>query len=295
MDKRRVSARVRRNRTIAVLILVAIALIVAGIIGLVQRDDDSEPADSATSSAAPGGPEASTPPSTAPSESSTPSAPPSEPAAPVETSEPADDGFDKTLHSTDDPSSIWVVSNKARPLDPIDYAPSDLVYPDLPNVNGQPVRAVMVDALEQLFDSAHDAGFDLAIQSAYRSYGTQKSIYDRLVAANGRAAADSDTARPGHSEHQTGLTVDLATIPADCTLQQCFGDTAAGQWLAKNAWKYGFLLRYPADKEQITGYIYEPWHFRYIGTKLAEEMHREGVTTLEEFFDLPGGTEYSDD
>jgi D-alanyl-D-alanine carboxypeptidase len=81
-------------------------------------------------------------------------------------------------------------------------------------------------------------------------------------------------------------------VPANCSLDACFGTTPQGQWLAANAWRFGFLLRYPADKVDVTGYTYEPWHFRYIGVDLATEMHNTGVTTLEEFFGVPGGTVY---
>lgn len=201
--------------------------------------------------------------------------------------------FDRHAHSIDDPSSIWVVVNKSRPLNPKDYEPDDIVYPDVRYVNRQGIREVAADALVQLFDAAEsEAGVSLAVQSAYRPYDMQKAIYDDEAAANGVAAADRDTARPGYSEHQTGLTADISAPSEGCTLQACFGETDAGTWLAQNAWRFGFILRYPPDKEQVTGYVYEPWHFRYVGPELAKELHDTGVTTLEEFFDVPGGTEY---
>ncbi len=99
---------------------------------------------------------------------------------------------------------------------------------------------------------------------------------------------------PGYSEHQTGLAVDLAPVPAQgCNLEICFGSMPQGKWLAANCWQYGFLLRYPADKVAVTGYQYEPWHFRYIGIPLATEMHNEGVETMEEFFGLPAAPNYA--
>ena len=211
-----------------------------------------------------------------------------------QTSEPeADPVFDRQAHSIDDPMSIWVVGNKLRPLTPIDFEPSDLVATEgVANDNGQPLREVAARATEQLIAGARDAGFDVRIISAYRTYGLQVELYNSYIARDGQEAADTYSARPGHSEHQTGLTVDLDDYGA-CYLASCFGDTPAGQWLAANAVSYGFIERYPADKEQVTGFMPEPWHFRYVGTELANEMQRTGVTTLEEFFGLPAAPDYA--
>lgn len=196
-------------------------------------------------------------------------------------------------NSIDDPASIWVVVNKSRPLNPIDYAPSDLVVPPVPDVNDQPVRQVVAGPLAAMFQAAQaEAGLSLTLQSGYRSYGVQSNVYANDLDAHGQAYADTDTARPGHSEHQTGLAVDISAASGDCSLQQCFGQTPDGQWLATNAWRFGFLLRYPADKVPVTGFEYEPWHFRYIGVPLATELHNTGVQTLEEYFHVPGGTTY---
>ncbi|MEO8907514.1 MAG: M15 family metallopeptidase [Microbacteriaceae bacterium] len=203
------------------------------------------------------------------------------------------DSFDKAAHSLDDPASIWVVVNKSRALNPKSYVPADLEYPDVPYVNHQPLRQEAATALVALFNAAHsDAGLGMSVQSGYRSYDTQVSVYNEDVAAHGVAYADTDTARPGTSEHQTGLAVDISAVPASCSLDACFGTTPQGEWLATNAWRFGFLLRYPADKVPVTGYTYEPWHFRYIGTALSTQMHNTGFTTLEEFFGVPGGTVY---
>lgn len=200
--------------------------------------------------------------------------------------------FDSSAHSIVDPASIWVVVNKSRALSPVGYVPQHLVLPDVPNVNGQPMRSEVAAAITVMFSAGRKAGLGFSVQSAYRSYRTQVAVYDEDVAEHGRAFADTDTARPGHSEHQTGLAVDISAVPADCSLAACFGTTRQGEWLAANAWRFGFLLRYPADKVAVTGFTYEPWHFRYIGTALAAEMHRRHVTTLEEFFGVPGGTTY---
>ncbi|NEN05627.1 M15 family metallopeptidase [Diaminobutyricibacter tongyongensis] len=228
-------------------------------------------------------------PSTVPSSGST--VGPSEPReAPTPAAPPA---FDKTARSVDDPASIWVVVNKPRALNPITFVPTDLVYPSVRYVNRQPMRREAADALVAMLAAARaQSGLEFAVQSAYRSFQTQTAVYNDDVARNGRAYADTDTARPGHSEHQTGLAIDLSASPANCSLAACLGSTPHGQWLAANAWRFGFLLRYPADKVPVTGFTYEPWHFRYIGTELAAELHRSGVKTLEEFFGLPGGTVY---
>ncbi|HSW74562.1 MAG TPA: M15 family metallopeptidase, partial [Candidatus Saccharimonadales bacterium] len=114
------------------------------------------------------------------------------------------------------------------------------------------------------------------------------------VAAQGKSVADSQSARPGYSEHQTGLAADLGgTSDPSCNVADCFADTVEGKWLAANAYKYGFLIRYPADKVNVTGYIYEPWHIRYIGASLSTEMHKSHIETLEEFFGLPAAPSYT--
>ncbi|MFF2050605.1 M15 family metallopeptidase [Leifsonia sp. NPDC058194] len=206
---------------------------------------------------------------------------------------PAAVGFDATAHSFDDPASSWVVVNKPRALQPLAFTPPELVYPDVSYVNRQPMRPEVADALVAMFHAGtQEAGLGFSVQSAYRSFDSQTRVYDDDVARNGQAYADTDTARPGHSEHQTGLAVDISAVPARCSLAACFADTPQGQWLAANAWRFGFLLRYPADKVAVTGFTFEPWHFRFVGVPLATQMHATGVTTLEEFFHCAGGAEY---
>ncbi|WP_223693500.1 M15 family metallopeptidase [Leifsonia poae] len=209
---------------------------------------------------------------------------------PAHEAPPAAVGFDLAAFSTDDPASPWVVVNKARPVTPNGYEPADLVYPDVPNINHQPMRQETATALVAMFAAGKaEANLDFSVLSAYRSFSSQRRIYNADIAAHGLAYADAYTARPGRSEHQTGFAVDIGAVPAACSLAACFGDTPQGRWLAANAWRFGFLLRYPADKVAVTGYAAEPWHFRYIGLRLATRLHAVGVTTLEEFFGLPGG------
>jgi D-alanyl-D-alanine carboxypeptidase len=126
--------------------------------------------------------------------------------------------------------------------------------------------------------------------SGYRSYGTQVSTYGSIAKGYGATYADTVSAHPGYSEHQTGWAVDIGT--GSCHVADCFADTPGGQWAQANAYKYGFILRYPASLTNVTGYSNEAWHFRYVGPLLAGAMHDQKVQTLEQFFDTPGGTAY---
>lgn len=192
-----------------------------------------------------------------------------------------------------DPRRVWVMVNKQNPLAPLDYAPDDLVWPDVRNVNGQPLRAMAAAALEELIAAARDEGAgEIAMLSGYRPYGMQVSIYGSFVRARGEAGADLISARPGHSEHQTGLTADLVACGGGCGSLEDFGATSQGQWVRDNAWRFGFITRYEEGRTEITGYSPEPWHQRYIGVELAALYHAEGVTTLEEFFGYPGAPGY---
>jgi D-alanyl-D-alanine carboxypeptidase len=154
------------------------------------------------------------------------------------------------------------------------------------------VQQAAATALEAMFSAASADGVELRLDSGYRSYTEQTSLYNYYVNVQGQATADEQSARPGHSEHQTGLAVDIGNADATCSVQQCFADTPGGKWLAANAYKYGFLLRYTDAKTAITGFAGEPWHFRYIGKQLAEEMRRKNILTLEEYFKLPAAPDY---
>lgn len=195
--------------------------------------------------------------------------------------------FDKSRYSTTDPTSPWIVVNKQHPLNPISYAP-----PDLTSVgNGQYMRAEAAQALKAMLAGASTAGYTVTAASGYRSYDTQVSVYNSEVKNYGQATADSESARPGYSEHQTGWAVDLASD--GCSITDCFGTTPGGKWVSANAYKYGFLLRYTPDNTTITGYRSEAWHYRYIGVYLSTELHNENVTTLEQFFNISGGPNYN--
>jgi D-alanyl-D-alanine carboxypeptidase len=206
--------------------------------------------------------------------------------------------FNKSQFSLTDPASIWVVVNKHRPLDPKNYAPSDLVTPNVPkrsNITSdeRQMRKIAANALEQMVAAAKTDNINLNLQSGYRSYDFQVTLYNRYVQQQGQASADSQSARPGFSEHQTGLAADLGgTTRPGCNVESCYADTAEGKWLAEHAYEYGFIIRYPAGKTSVTGYVAEPWHIRYVGVELAREMHLKGVQTLEELFGLEAAPDY---
>ena len=145
--------------------------------------------------------------------------------------------------------------------------------------------AIAADALEKMFRAAEKKKIILYGVSGYRSYVRQKQIYDQNVTRRGRAATDSVSARPGSSEHQTGLTMDISAASVGLQLDQRFGSTREGRFVAKNAHKYGFIVRYPAGKSKITGYTYEPWHIRYVGVITATYLYKNNLT-LEEYYGL---------
>lgn len=199
--------------------------------------------------------------------------------------------FDKAQFSLTDPASPWLVVNKQRPLSPKNYVPTSLVAPNITLKGAATSEAMQLTpetaaALEKLDADAKAAGLALTLVSGYRSYNSQKTIYESEVKGFGQEIADKESARPGHSEHQTGLAADVTGANKKCEIKECFADTTEGAWLAANAYKYGFIIRYAKDKTDVTGYVYEPWHLRYVGTTLSEEMHRTGIETLEEFFEL---------
>lgn len=190
-------------------------------------------------------------------------------------------------------TSDWVIVNKRNHLHSVTYVPSDLVSVPVPHVYAPKLRKKASAAVVTMFAAyAKQTGKSMQSQSAYRSYSAQKSVYNGFVSRIGKKKADLTSARPGYSEHQSGLSIDISARPAKCTLAACFADTSQGKWLAKNAWKYGFVLRYPKGKTSVTGYEFEPWHYRYVNKGLAAEMHRTGTRTLEEFFGLPKAPSY---
>lgn len=155
----------------------------------------------------------------------------------------------------------------------------------LPSIYNPGTDDEAYNALDEMQTAAAQEGLILYVLSGFRDYDTQASIYNRYVSNDGKANADRYSARPGHSEHQTGLAFDLNS------LEESFADTREGKWLAANAHKYGFIIRYPKGKEHITGYMYEPWHVRYLGKDIATKVYNSGLT-LEEYLGIT--SEYQD-
>lgn len=192
-------------------------------------------------------------------------------------------GLDLARHSTSDPDSPWVVVNKRLPLDPA-------YEPDLVTVRGYLVRRDAATDLAALLAAADADGVHLTLRSAYRGYAKQAAVYDGWVAQLGAAGADEVSARPGHSEHQTGLAVDVGgSSDPGCDFEQCFAGTPEGRWVARHAADHGFVVRYTGPTTAVTGYAPEPWHLRWVGAGLAAHLRATGVATLEEAFGLPGG------
>jgi len=186
------------------------------------------------------------------------------------------------VENYEEPSNVWTLVSKARAIG-VEYVPSELVVPAVsshPGVaaNEKQVSKTIDEPLTQLFGAAQKDGHSLMVGSAYRSADYQEQIFNTYVSRVGYEQADRYSAHPGFSEHQTGLAVDISTTSQQCYLSECFIGTADGQWLAENAYKYGFTLRYPKGKEAITGYNFEPWHYRYVGIGLATALHQSGLT-----------------
>lgn len=191
-------------------------------------------------------------------------------------------------------SSLWVLVNKRNALRPKSYVPGGLVVPSVSNPNGARLRSDAAAAVSRMFSAARseDAG-RMAIASGYRSYSTQYSVYTNRVSTHGRAYADRWIARPGYSEHQSGLSLDIAPVgDPSCSAHNCIGSTPQGAWLKRNAHRFGFVLRYESGYTSVTGYNSEPWHFRYVGTPLSTAYRAGGWHTLEQFLAEPAAPTY---
>lgn len=191
---------------------------------------------------------------------------------------------DRTVTNPDD---LLVLVNKTRSL-PADYVPEQLVEPDVPkyfqgdDLPYNKMREVAADALERLFAQGEQEGLQLVARSGYRSYETQVAVFNRNKEKIGEEAANKYSARPGESEHQTGLVMDVTCPAVDHELVAAFEDTKEGRWLQNHAQDFGFIIRYPKGKEGITGYQYEPWHLRYVGEEAAQAIMSQNLT-LEEY------------
>ncbi len=180
------------------------------------------------------------------------------------------------------PAPEYSGSHKMEVIDGITYFDGVMIANKtytLPASYNPGVQPEAMDAFYDMQAAAAADGISLWILSSFRSYEDQDVIYNRYVAQDGRDAADTYSSRPGHSDHQTGYTFDLNS------LEQDFQYDPAGQWLDKNCYKYGFIIRYPKGKESSTGYMYEPWHVRYIGVDLATKVTQSRLS-LEEYFGI---------
>lgn len=188
---------------------------------------------------------------------------------------------------------LWVVANKRHPLDPIDYWPTPQARPqDTRIVAGGWLLDETAAALDELSADVRAAAGTIGVSSGFRPYDFQVDTYNRYVSMRGKAAADLRSARPGHSEHQTGLAVDVVACDSGCGDHDGFGGTPQSDWIAENAWRYGFIVRYEQGRTATTGYSAEPWHLRFIGRELAGAYADGGFHTLEEFFGLEPAPDY---
>lgn len=205
----------------------------------------------------------------------------SEKADPEEPAEP------EAIPVVANPGAMNVMVNKFWSL-PEGYRPGDLIKPSVPfsfgveNSDRSKLRAEAAESLEVMFQVAKGEGIELYARSGFRSYETQEAIFKNEVATFGYEQAVLYVALPGTSEHQTGLAMDITAKSVGLELVEKFEGTAEGKWLAENAHHYGFILRYPKGKTNITGYAFEPWHFRYVGVEIAGEIYAKGLT-LEEY------------
>ncbi|SEA17943.1 LD-carboxypeptidase LdcB, LAS superfamily [Thalassobacillus cyri] len=171
-----------------------------------------------------------------------------------------------------------MLANKQHSLS-ADYVPNELVTPDVAfSGEEERLQPKAATALESMFKAAEKDGVQLYAASGYRSYEYQKNLFQFWVSQYGEEQANRISAKPGESEHQTGLTMDITSEDVDFKLKQSFGDTAAGQWIEMYAAEYGFIIRYQENKEPVTGYDYEPWHLRYVGKDHSKTITNFNIT-----------------
>ncbi|WP_459385378.1 M15 family metallopeptidase [Arthrobacter humicola] len=198
-------------------------------------------------------------------------------------------------HSLSDPTSPWVIVNKHRPLSPATFVPPDLARPAVRlATSGEAalVNSTTAAAAERMFAAAAADGVIITLASGYRSFATQRATYGSYVNSRGQAEADTASARPGYSEHQTGWAFDIGDGSGADSFTPQFKDRPAAIWAKANAHRFGFVVRYPWMLHEITGYFYEPWHLRFIGKEAAADMRARGIGTLEEYFGLEAAPAY---
>ena len=206
----------------------------------------------------------------------------------TQASAPADTPAPLDAQLTDINSNLYLVNKNTPSLDSA-YEPADLTDPE--NVTSTSgvitLRAEAAGKLEEMVKAAGDAGVTLLVTSAYRSYNEQEQLYTSYSSLLKESEAVITCAAAGYSEHQLGLAADFTDSVDTVNQTESFADTAAGQWLSQHAHEYGFILRYPKDKQSVTGYKYMPWHYRYVGTDTANAMYAVSPDeTMEEYFNV---------
>ncbi|MEG1255259.1 M15 family metallopeptidase [Clostridium sp.] len=187
-----------------------------------------------------------------------------------------------------DTTGLFKLANKENLVDEY-YIPNNLVTPNISLVTAREsernlVRADVVEDLEQMFYDAQQEGINLFLSNGFRGFNEQEYLHSEETTEKG--SEDSEyVAKPGASEHQLGLAIDITSKSMQFELNESFEDTKEGAWALKNAYKYGFILRYTKTKENITGYSYEPWHYRYIGNRTISKLCNDKDLTLEELID----------
>lgn len=179
--------------------------------------------------------------------------------------------------------------NKTHPLAE-SYEPTDLIVVQHQVGSHAAIMRYMrkeaAEHLDAMCEAAAEEGHEIGIRTAYRPYNYQKGIFNDYTNRYGEEEANKFSARPGQSEHQTGLCADVTSPSVDYKLTTEYGEAPEGIWLAENAHRFGFIIRYPLGKEDITGYQYEPWHVRYVGEEHAAKIYEQGIT-LEEYLGVP--------
>lgn len=185
--------------------------------------------------------------------------------------------FYTETQKTDLSKEYGIIVNKYYELGS-EYVPDDLVDISIKYYYGEKkkIRSEVYEAFKRMWEDAYKEGIYLIVVSAYRDYASQVSVYKEYENQKGTTYADSIAARPGYSEHQTGLSLDIYS--KDSTVASTFKNSKAYEWLINNSYKYGFILRYPEGKKKITGFSYESWHYRYLGVDLATKVYNEGIT-----------------
>ncbi|WP_053005089.1 D-alanyl-D-alanine carboxypeptidase family protein [Kocuria sp. SM24M-10] len=197
-------------------------------------------------------------------------------------------------HDIDSAHSLQVVVNKHRKPDPATYVPDQLK-----RVQSERLQATAAEAFQRMTRAVRADGVHIVPVSGHRSHAEQASLYGSYVQQYGQETADTIAARPGHSEHQTGLAMDVGNADGECAVQDCFEGTPVGDWVRKNAHRHGFVVCCPEDRQEWTGYAYEPWHLRYVGLQLLAELQADAAAegsaeldTLEEYFGLGPAPDY---